>query len=109
MGEDRAREGSAVRARLRLPDNREIPLAIRAQWMGRDDFNGIVSEESAKYISQRHLIIRFENGLYYVEDQDSTNGTRLNGTEIRGKGKFELNNGDLIEVAEVITLIFKVD
>ena len=99
---------SAVRARLKLPDNREIPLAMRAQWIGREDFNGIMSENSVTYISQRHLIIRFENGLYYVEDQDSTNGTRLNGAEIKGKGKFELNNSDLIEVAEVITLIFRV-
>jgi len=99
---------SPVRASLKLPDNRELSLDIQARWIGRDDLNGIVSENGVKYVSRRHLVISFENGQYYVEDQDSANGTRLNGAEIRGKGKFELNNGDLIEVAEVITLIFRV-
>jgi pSer/pThr/pTyr-binding forkhead associated (FHA) protein len=56
----------------------------------------------------QHLIISFENGQYYVEDQNSANGTRLNGTEIKGKGKYRLDNGDQIAVAEVITLTFKV-
>lgn len=99
---------SPVRASLKLPDNREISLATREQWIGRDDLNGIVSEHGVEYISRRHLIIRFENGQYYVEDQDSANGTRLNGTEIKGKGKFELNNGDLIDVADVVALGFKI-
>jgi pSer/pThr/pTyr-binding forkhead associated (FHA) protein len=97
-----------VGARLILPDNREISLASQARWIGRDDLNGIVSENSVEYISRRQLVITLENGRYYVEDQDSANGTRLNGTEIKGKGKYELNNGDLIEVAEVMTLIFRV-
>ena len=95
-----------IKAKLKLPDNREISLAMRPQWIGRDDLNGIVPENSVKYISRRHLIIGFENGQYYVEDQDSANGTKLNGTEIKDKGKFELNNGDLIEVAEVVAFSF---
>ena len=95
-----------VSARLKLPDNREISLATRAQWIGRDDLKGIVPEHSVKYISGRHFVIGFENGQYYVEDQDSANGTKLNGTEIKGKGTFELNNGDLIEVAGVVAFSF---
>jgi pSer/pThr/pTyr-binding forkhead associated (FHA) protein len=67
-----------------------------------------VPEHSLEYISRRHFIIKFENGQYYVEDQNSTNGTRLNGTEIKGKGKYRLDNGDQIAVADVITLTFKV-
>jgi len=96
-----------VRARLILPDNREISMAVRARWIGRDDLNGVVSEHSVIYISRRHFIIRFENGQYYIEDLDSTNGTRLNGAEIKGKGKFALANGDLIEVAEVVAFSFE--
>ena len=95
-----------AKAKLKLPDNREISLALRPQWIGRDDLNGIVPENSVKYISRRHLIIRFEEGHYCVEDKDSTNGTRLNGTEIKGKGKCKLNNGDLIEIADVVTFSF---
>jgi len=97
-----------VRARLKLPGNGEISLATEARWLGLDDLNGLVPEHNLKYISRQHLIIRFENGQYYVEDQNSTNGTRLNGTEIKGKGKYRLDNGDQIAVADVITLTFKV-
>jgi hypothetical protein len=96
-----------VRARLKLPDNREISLDKLAKWLGWDDLNGLVPEDSLNYISRQHLIIWFENGQYYVEDQNSTNGTRLNGTEIKGKGKYKLNNGDLIEVADVIAFSFE--
>jgi pSer/pThr/pTyr-binding forkhead associated (FHA) protein len=99
---------SPVRASLKLPDNREISLDVQAQWIGRDDLNGIVSENGMNYISRRHFVISLENGRYYVEDQESANGTRLNGTEIKGKGKFELNGGDLIEVADVVALGFKI-
>lgn len=84
-----------------------MSLGKRAKWLGRDDLNRLVPEHSLEYISRRHLIIRFENGQYYVEDQNSTNGTRLNGTEIQGKGKFKLNHGDLIEVADVIAFSFE--
>ena len=94
------------RAKLKLPDNREIALSIRAQWIGREDLNGIVSENSLKYVSRQHFVIRFEHGQYCVEDPGSTNGTRLNGSEINGKGKFELYNGDLIEVADVAVFSF---
>ena len=96
-----------ARARLKLPDNREISLATREQWIGRDDLNGIVPEHDVKYISRRHLIIKFESGQYYIEDQDSANGTKLNGTEIKGKGKFQLNNGDLIEAADVVVFSYR--
>jgi hypothetical protein len=99
---------SPVKARLKLPSNSEITLATEARWLGRDDLNGLVPEHDLQYISVQHLIIRFENGQYYVEDQNSTNGTRLNGIEITGKGKYRLDNGDHIELAEVVTLTFKV-
>jgi len=97
----------SVSARLKLPDNRQISLASQAQWIGRDNLNGILPVNDVTYISRRHFIIGVENGQYYVEDHDSTNGTRLNGTEIKGKGKFKLSNGDLIEVADVVTMSYE--
>ena len=66
----------------------------------------IVSNESLNLISRQHFNVKSENGKFYICDNTSSNGTTINGTEIRGKGWQELRNGDRIIVAEVATLIF---
>jgi pSer/pThr/pTyr-binding forkhead associated (FHA) protein len=42
-----------------------------------------------------------------VEDLNSANGTKTNGSDIRGKSRQELKDGDRIEVADVVALTFK--
>jgi len=96
-----------ARPRLRLNDNGEIYLTAETKWLGRDELSGIVPERDLRYISRQHVIIGFESGQYYVEDQGSTNGTRLNGLQIRGKGKYRLHHGDQIQLADVVTLTFE--
>lgn len=48
-------------------------------------------------ISREHALILFddEDGIYVIEDLQSTNGTKLNGKRIRSA---ELNDGDEIQV-----------
>ena len=46
----------------------------------------------------------YEEGVYFVEDLGSTNGTFLNGVDIRGKGRARLQPGDVINVAGVLEL-----
>lgn len=99
---------SPTRPRLRLNDNSEIYLTEETKWLGRDDLSGIVPERDLRYTSRQHLIIGFENGKYYIEDQNSTNGTRLNGVQIRGKGKYRLHHGDQIQLADAVTFTFEV-
>jgi len=94
--------------RLRLKDNGEIYLTAETKWLGRDDLSGIVPERDLRYTSRQHLIIGFESGQYYIEDQNSTNGTKLNGVQIRGKGKYRLHHGDQIQLADLIMLTFEV-
>lgn len=103
-----------VKARLILPDNSEIALTEATRMIGRSDFERVVSADDLKYISRVqadqgkfHFRTSFENGKFYVEDLDSANGTKLNGVEIKGKGKQELKDGDKVEVAEVAAVIFK--
>jgi pSer/pThr/pTyr-binding forkhead associated (FHA) protein len=66
-----------------------------------------VSPEDLKYISRQHLMIRTEEDKYFVEDLNSANGTKTNGSDIRGKSRQELKDGDRIEVADVVALTFK--
>lgn len=59
------------------------------------------------FLSQRHSEILFREGVYYLSDLDSTNGTYLNGNKITGD-PIELLNGDKIEIGQ-LKFIFVTD
>lgn len=95
-------------ARLVLPTKREIVISELERTIGRADFLQDVPPEDVRFISREHLKITFENGKYYILDEKSTNGTRLNGAEIKGQGKKEVNDNDEIMLANTIQLKFKI-
>jgi hypothetical protein len=97
---------AAPPARLILPNGNDIPLAGGTTTLGRGDFKAIVPSDKVIYISKNHLTIGFESGHYYIEDQNSANGTKLNGKEIKGLGKQWLRDGDRINVANAVDLTF---
>src|SRR5215468_8870536 len=49
-------------------------------------------------VSRQHARISLQNGEYWLEDLNSSGGTRLNGQEIKGKGKSRLQPGDKIVI-----------
>lgn len=51
-------------------------------------------------VSRVHGRIWEEGGLYWIEDLNSTRGTRLNGVEIKGRGKQQFRMGDTILAGE---------
>ncbi len=93
-------------AKLVLPNSREIPISDPERIIGRGDFLQDLSPEEAKFISREHLTIICENEKYYITDEESTNGTTLNGTQIKGQGKQELTDNDEIALADTITVTF---
>ncbi len=48
-------------------------------------------------VSRRHFLIRFGNGAFFVQDQQSSRGTRINGQRVMAQ---RLQDGDLIEVGD---------
>ena len=48
-------------------------------------------------VSGRHCILYIENGVVYVEDLGSTNGTKLNGNLVHEKK--QLKTGDILVIA----------
>ncbi len=75
---------------LRLTDD-QLPLSI-----GRDKTNRLPIDSNA--VSRYHAVITSENGNYYIEDFNSTNGTYLNGRQIL---KDRINPGDAIRIANI--------
>lgn len=65
--------------------------------IGRSSKCSMVLRRSAG-VSRRHAKVFFEGGVFYVEDLESRNGTRLNGRSVIGK--VPLVDGDLIAISD---------
>ena len=91
-----------------LPDNSKISIDNPVKIIGRNDFEKVVSPDNLRYVSRRHCGITAEAGRYFIEDLQSANGTKVNGIDIKGLGKHELKDGDKIDLANAVALIFKV-
>lgn len=96
----------AVRAQLSLPNGTLLPLKSDSTVIGRGELSRALALNELGLISRQHLYITRDDDQYFIEDKDSANGTRLNGTEIRGKGPSTLNDGDVIELAGIVQLKF---
>jgi len=99
-------------ARLVTPRGESIPITSMRQVFGREDFQRFVSPEQAKLISRRatpQFMIYFDTSTrqFYIVDNNSSNGTYLNGVNIKGRGPQPLNDGDKISPAGVIELVFQ--
>lgn len=66
--------------------------------IGRAVRNGIIIKDP--YISSKHARFIFKDGKYYIQDCGSTNGTFVNGKEIK-KSTEPLDNGDKIHIGQV--------
>jgi len=103
---------------LELPNNTTIQIDAAAKVLGRNEMLSYLSSLQGvdpMVVSRQHFTILQENDKYYIEDgntivQDkaSTNHTYLNGEDITGKGKRELSNGTVIDLANTVKLTFRI-
>lgn len=56
-------------------------------------------------ISRQHAVISLHDGLLYLEDLESTNGTRINGSQLTPRRKYRLRDGDELEFARLRMLV----
>jgi hypothetical protein len=96
-----------VSAWLQAPGG-ALPLTRLPQTFGRDDFRNLVAPHLLDTISRRHFTIGYDyvRSTFIVWDEGSTNGTYVNGVDIRGKGPVPLKYGDTIAPANAIQLRF---
>lgn len=91
---------------LRLP-TREIWVTRNERTFGRNDFRqDVFHDEKLQYISKKHFrIVRSGDG-FYIEDCNSTSGTKLDRIEIKGKGRLELDIGSEITLPADLKIEF---
>lgn len=90
---------------LKLINRKEsLPFKIHEHYyigdettLGRTEDNDIVIND--KFISKNHMRIIKEDGVYYIEDLNSANGTLLNGEPINEA--IELKDKDLIDIGRI--------
>ncbi len=70
---------------------------------GRDTLNDLVVNDPE--VSRQHGRLRYQDGVYTIEDLGSTNGTFVNGVRITGP--HTLADGDKVGLGETITLTYK--
>lgn len=97
----------AAGAKLMTSDGECIPVTNKSRSLGRNDFRSMVKPDQADLISREHLRIECKDDECYIEDRGSTNGTRVNGDVITGKGRHLLRDNDTIDLGGALTLTFK--
>jgi len=114
--------GRRPTAVLLLPTGDAIQITDEGEHVfGREDFlrylrkiSGLlpyvnmISRKSGPHKGHFKIITRKVGDEYkhYIVDEGSTNGTYLNGVDIRGKGEIELKSGDEIFVGRVLRIRF---
>ncbi|MDM7923959.1 MAG: FHA domain-containing protein [Pyrinomonadaceae bacterium] len=74
--------------------SRELPLDPGRTTIGRADADVRLDDEG---LSRLHASVYFENGNVWIVDENSSNGTFVNGAAVTGSGT-PLANGDSIEI-----------
>jgi uncharacterized RDD family membrane protein YckC len=83
---------------------KEIPVGDKVLSIGRDPSNDLVLSDSM--VSRRHAIMERKGGDYVIRDNNSSNGTVVNGDRVAGDQP--LRDGDLIAIGAA-RLLFQMD
>lgn len=83
---------------------KEIPIVSRVISIGRDPSNDLVLSDSM--VSRRHAILEHRDNQYILRDNNSSNGTMVNGDRVDSEKP--LRDGDLVAIGSS-RLLFQLD
>jgi putative nucleotidyltransferase with HDIG domain len=78
----------------------ESPTLLRAGRLGSLE---IVLDDSS--VSRRHAEVRFGEGAWFVRDQESTNGTYVNGVRVQAGADHPLRPRDIVQFGKVALVV----
>jgi hypothetical protein len=81
------------------PNNQRVLVDSIPFSIGSNYTNNLVLDHPE--VSGRHASILFKRGSYYLIDEQSTNGTKLNGQRLKPKEQMNLQNGNIITFSKV--------
>ena len=99
-------------------DEQVIYIEDNPKTVGRSDVSALLKEQNKDplQVSRKQFTIFKESDSYYIEDgktsvQDNPSGnhTTVNGEDITGKGKVELNDGDIIGISTVLDVTVRIN
>ena len=92
-----------------LPTGEDYRIREGRNTIGMDsnECDVLLGNDSA--VSSKHAVIMYRDGVFQVRDNDSTNGTYVNGSDIFGKGAVVLNKGDKVRVGGTELTLHVVD
>jgi pSer/pThr/pTyr-binding forkhead associated (FHA) protein len=83
---------------LSFPSEGGAVSAQSGQVLGRHGDSGDVFGKF-RTVSRRHARVTFVNGVWNIEDLESTNGTWVNGRRLEPKERRPLNGGDTVALS----------
>lgn len=96
-------------AGFEMPNGQIVPITDINKEFGRDDFRAQLPADVQQLVSRRHFKVSFSprDKTFLIEDLGSANGTSVNNSDIRNKGRVPLKNDDVVSLGGVINLKFK--
>jgi pSer/pThr/pTyr-binding forkhead associated (FHA) protein len=89
----------------RLPNGQDFRLFEGRNLIGKDASESDIHLSDGA-ISRKHALILYRAGQYAIIDQDSTNGTWVNGVDVGIGGRSDLLDNDIVKVGDTV-LVFK--
>ena len=83
-------------------NNRKVNLVAKIT-IGRDTSSDIVVDN--KLASRHHAVIQKIKDAYFLKDENSTNGTLVNGVKVPKDKYIKLNIGDQIQIGSMVFVI----
>lgn len=86
-------------------DGKQIEIPFTGALLGREGNLEVEYFEKFPYISNRHAMLEYNFDELFIMDIGSTNGTKVNGSRLSSGEKIKLNNGDIIQLANIEFII----
>lgn len=85
---------------VRKKNNERITISKQVFKIGKERRRVDYCISDNSNVSRAHADVIYKNGAFYIVDNNTTNGTTVNGASLGGGQERRLNNGDVVRLAD---------